>query len=99
MLDAIKRLEQRPVENAHRVGAGEVDAFLAVRVGDHELRQFRRGLDQRREVVATLMAIARVQAGLFTRLDGFGRGRGIRLVARRFGGAGGVHGCDRFGYG
>ncbi|MNI84476.1 hypothetical protein D3C73_1413890 [compost metagenome] len=99
MGDAVERLEQRPVEHAHRVRAGEVDAFLAVRVDDHELRQLRRALDQCREVVATLVAIARVQAGLFARLNGLGRGRGFGLFTRRSGCAGGGHGCGRFGYG
>jgi len=93
--DAVKRFEQRPIEHAHRIGVGEVDAFLAVRVDDHELRQFRHALDQRREVVTTLMAVARVQGGLFTRLDVLGRGRGLRLLARRFRCAGGIHGRGR----
>ncbi|MNV71339.1 hypothetical protein D3C71_1643520 [compost metagenome] len=97
--DAIERLEQRPVEHPHGFRAGEVDAFLAVRIDDHELLQFRRAFDQRRKVVATLMAIARVQAGLFLRGDGRGRGLRGRLFARRLGGAGGGHGGGRFGYG
>ena len=99
MGDAIERLEQRPIEHPHRIRAGEVDAFLAIRVGDHELLQFRRGFDQCREVVATLVAIARMQAGLLAWFSGFGCLGRFRLLARRFGGAGGSHGCGRFGHG
>ncbi|MNZ87701.1 hypothetical protein D3C78_1065690 [compost metagenome] len=91
MRDAVERLEQRPIEHPHRIRAGEIDALFAVGVDDHELRQFRRALDQRREIVTALVAVARMQAGLFAGRHGFGRGRGLRLLARRFGGAGGVH--------
>ena len=91
MLDAIERLEQCPVEHPHRIRAGEVDALFAVGVDDHELRQFRRGFDQRREVVTARVAVARVQGGLFARRDGFGRGGGFRLLARWFGRSGGGH--------
>src|SRR3546814_6745859 len=38
MGDAVEGLEQRSVEHPHGVGAGEVDAFLAIWVNDHELR-------------------------------------------------------------
>lgn len=91
MLDAIERFKQCPVKHPHRVRAGEVDALFAIRVDDYEFRQFRRGLDQRREVVTACVAVARVQGSLFARRDGLGRGCGFRLLARWFGCAGGGH--------
>ncbi|ANI52750.1 hypothetical protein PDR5_10200 [Pseudomonas sp. DR 5-09] len=38
-----------------------------------------------------------MQAGLFTRFHGLGRGSGVRLLARRFRCTWGVHGRGRFG--
>ncbi|MOA46638.1 hypothetical protein D3C78_1691800 [compost metagenome] len=61
MGDAVEILEQRPVEHLHCLGIGKVDAFLAVGIEDDEARQLRAALDQLREIVATLMAIARMQ--------------------------------------
>ncbi len=90
MGDAIERLEQRAVEHPYRLRIGEVDAFLAVRIEDHERCQFGAGFDQLRKVVLALMPIARVQGGLFTRRSRFGWP--LRLLARWFAGIG--HGFD-----
>lgn len=88
--DAIERLEQRSIEHPHRLWVGEVDAFLAVRVEDHERGQFRTGFDQLRKIVMPLMTIARVQGGFFAWRCWLGRS--LRLLARRFRGIG--HGFD-----
>ncbi|MNN50666.1 hypothetical protein D3C81_1652620 [compost metagenome] len=61
VLDAVLGLEQRAVEHPDGVGVGEVDARLAVGIGDHERAQFGAALDQLGKVVATLVAVARVQ--------------------------------------
>ncbi|MOA46375.1 hypothetical protein D3C78_1688810 [compost metagenome] len=61
MLDAVLGFEQGTVEYPDGFGVGEVDAGFAVGVGDHELAQFWAALDQLGKVVATLMAVARVQ--------------------------------------
>ncbi len=92
VLDTVEGLEQRPVEHAHRSRVGEVDAFLAIGVEDHELAQFGAALDQLREVIAALVTVAWVQAGFLARLDALGRGGGLGLLARGFGFARGVHG-------
>ncbi|MOA05040.1 hypothetical protein D3C78_1246200 [compost metagenome] len=63
VLDAVLGLEQGAVEHPHGFGVGEVDAGFAVGVGDGETGQVRVGLDQAGEVVAPLMAVARVQGG------------------------------------
>ncbi|MNZ36364.1 hypothetical protein D3C78_537810 [compost metagenome] len=70
--DAVEILEQCPVEHLHRLGIGEVDAFLAVGIEDDEACQLRAALDQPGKVVAALVAIARVQEVGFL----FGRFRG-----------------------
>ncbi|MNC49049.1 hypothetical protein D3C75_981980 [compost metagenome] len=63
VLDAVLGLQQGTVEHPHGLGVGEVDAGFAVGVGDGEARQLRVGLDQAGEVVAALVAVARVQGG------------------------------------
>ncbi|MCY1444976.1 hypothetical protein D9M71_614700 [compost metagenome] len=63
VLDAVLGLEQCTVEHADGFGVGKVDAGLAVGVGDGEAGQVRVGLDQAGEVVAALVAVARVQGG------------------------------------
>ncbi|MNC78865.1 hypothetical protein D3C75_1311860 [compost metagenome] len=63
MLDAVLGLEQGTVEHPDGFGVGKVDARLAVGVGDHERAQFGAALDQLGKVVATLVAVARVQGG------------------------------------
>ena len=95
----------RATHNARTVGGKMVTAKISIvvrltvppasrdRAPAVELR------DQPHQVIAALVAVARVQAGLFTRFHGFGRGGGVGLLARRAGCAGGVHGCGRFGYG
>ncbi len=90
MGDAIERFEQRAIEHPHRLRIGKVDAFLAIRIEYHEGCQLGAGFDQLRKVVMTLMTIARVQGGLFTRRSRFGWP--LRLFARRFAGIG--HGFD-----
>jgi hypothetical protein len=69
--DAVQRLEQRAVEHPYRLGIGEIDALLAVRIENHEARQLGAALEQLREVVAALMAVARVEGGFAG--DGHGR--------------------------
>ncbi|MCY1244368.1 hypothetical protein D9M72_574390 [compost metagenome] len=69
--DAVEVPEQRAVEYLHRLGVGEVDAFLAIGIEDDEARQLRAGFDQLGKVVAALVAVARVQqVGLFLRARG-----------------------------
>ena len=63
VLDAVLGLEQGAVEDPYRFGIGEVDARLAIGVGNGEFAQLRMGFDQAGEIVAALMAIARVQGG------------------------------------
>jgi len=69
--NAIIGLEQGPVEHPHGSRVGEVDAFLAIRIDDHEFAQFRAAFDQLRKIVTALMAVAGVQGRFFAGLGGF----------------------------
>ena len=89
--DTVERLEQRAVEYTHGIRVGEVDALFAIRVDDDELGQLRAHRNQLREVIAALVAVARVQAGLDARLDRFGIAGSLGLVACGFGSARGSH--------
>ena len=78
-------------DSSGNVGVGEVDAFFAVRINDHELCQLRADRNQLREVVTALMAVARVQARLDPWLSRFGVAGSLGLVACGFGSAWGCH--------
>ncbi|MCY1264602.1 hypothetical protein D9M70_129560 [compost metagenome] len=84
--DTVELPQQGTVEHLHRLRVGEVDAFLAVGVGDDEARQLRAALDQPGKVIAALVAVARVQQAL--------GGRGGRLGGGGAGALGGL-GHDR----
>ncbi|MNR41710.1 hypothetical protein D3C85_1601330 [compost metagenome] len=62
--DAVVVRQQRAVQRLDRRRIGEVDAVVAVVVGAHKGGQLRQAGDQRREVIALAMGIARVQTGI-----------------------------------
>ncbi|MCY1455166.1 hypothetical protein D9M71_722780 [compost metagenome] len=86
MADAVELPQQGTVEHLHRLGVGEVDALLAVGIGDDEACQLRAALDQPGKVVAALVAVARVQQPLGGRSGRFGRGGAGALGWLRHGG-------------
>ncbi len=70
VFDAVKVLQQRTVEHFHRRRIGEIHRYIAPGVRFYERRQRRAAGDQRREVVARTMTVARMQAAFLLR-EGF----------------------------
>ncbi len=88
----VELLQQRAVEGFHRRRIGEVDALPAVRIEDDEALQFRAAGDQARKVVASQVAIARVQrAGALALGVGMRAGRAGHVLGFRVGEAGIIH--------
>ncbi|MNT36173.1 hypothetical protein D3C72_1722400 [compost metagenome] len=61
--DAVVVRQQRAVQRLDRGRIGKVDTVVAIVVGTHKSGQLRQAGDQRREIIALAMRIARVQTG------------------------------------
>jgi hypothetical protein len=63
LLHAILLGQQGPVEQLHRLRVGKINAGQAMGIGFDMWLERRAGRNQRRKVILSLMAIARMQAG------------------------------------